>query len=212
MHSERSYLEWRAEILAKFAEKSLVEDSVCIHLSPSGRYRLETSRYSSEPAGWDYSRGVVTDTAKGRLIADIKRNHAGFWFAWVLQEDDQEFLLCGEDYQGYNVIDLRRATNTLTFSQEAFDGRGFCWYAARPSADGKTLAVEGCYWACPSELIVFDFSDPSLSPLPELHRVEDLGVAEGWISTNEFRYTIDEQADGTTPPPQIWTRPAAAGA
>jgi hypothetical protein len=84
------------------------------------------------------------------IIADIKRNHALFWRSWVLQGDN-EYLLCGEDYQGYNVIALNGVNcgrNVFTFPPEAVDGRGFSWTAVKPSTDGKTLAVDGCYWVC----------------------------------------------------------------
>jgi hypothetical protein len=37
----------------------------------------------------------------------------------------------------------------------------FCWAAAFVSADGSTLAIDGCRWACPYEYRFFDFTDAS---------------------------------------------------
>lgn len=141
------------------------------------------------------------------VVADVKRNYGIFWFAWV-QRGDREYLLCGEDYQGYNVIDLNFGPNVLTFPHEAYKGMGFCWTAAYPSPTGDTIAVEGCYWACPYELVFYDFTNPSRSPLPELFRVEDLERAEGWVSDHEFRFTVGEGASQRS---ETWRRERASG-
>jgi hypothetical protein len=161
-----------------------------VHPSPSGAYALEIFAYTAGPGTWNYSRGLVREVASDRLLADVRRNLAGFWFAWVLRADG-EYLLCGEDYQGYNVIDLAREKNVLTFPNEAYEGQGFCWGAAYPSPSGKLLAVEGCYWAAPSDIVIYDFSEPLRSPLPEVARIEDILQAKFWLSDSEFAYTVE---------------------
>lgn len=83
-------------------------------------------------------------------------------------------------------------TNIVTFPAKAFKGQGFCWAAVHPSPDGRTLGVEGCFWACPYELVFFDFSEPNKSPLPELHRVQDLESFGGWLNSAECRFTVGE--------------------
>lgn len=39
-------------------------------------------------------------------------------------------------------------------------GDEFCWADAKLLSDGTTLLVEGCYWACPYEYRLVDFSNP----------------------------------------------------
>lgn len=173
-----------------------------LHTSPSGDYSLEITEYTSGPESWNYSRGRVQEVASGSLIADVKRNLAGFWFAWVLREDG-EYLLCGEDYQGYNVIDLRRGRNVLTFPPEAFKGQGFCWGTARPSPHGRVLAVEGCYWGGPNELVFYDFTEPLRSPLPEIARIDEILRAESWLDDGHFAYVVEE---GSSTRQVIWER------
>jgi hypothetical protein len=129
-----------------------------------------------------------------------------FWFAWVTQAN-QEFLLFGEDYQGYNVLELSTGLNVFTFPTEAYKGMGYCWAAVYPSPDARTLAVEGCYWACPYSATFYDFSNPTASPLPELARFEDLDKIEGWVSASGFRFTAGE---GDAHSEHIWKRSDAA--
>ena len=101
-------------------------------------------------------------------------------------------LFRSEDYQGYNVIDVKEGTNTLTFPIEAYKGMGFCWGSAYPSPTGQLLAVEGCYWGGPNEIVIYDFSNPSCSPLPELARAEETLQARGWLSDSEFEFTVED--------------------
>ena len=185
------YSEWRARIEERFASMALVADSKAKHVSPSGRYELEVSRYGAGENTWNYSRGEVRRVADQSAVADVLRNYGTFWFCWVSRGDD-EYVLCGEDYQGYNVINLSTGMNVLTFPREAFNGAGYCWGQVHPSLDGTTLAVEGCYWAAPYSLTFYDFSDPTRSPLPQLARYEDLDQVKGWVSAREFVFTAGE--------------------
>ncbi len=186
-----TYSEWRTRIEERFASMAPVPDSRKRHLSPSGRYELEVCEYTAGETTWNYSQGTVRRSEDASQVANIRRNYGLFWFAWVVN-DSEESLLCGEDYQGYNVINLSTGVNVLTFPREAFDGGGYCWAAAHPSPDGTVVAVEGCYWACPYSLTLYDFSDPARSPLPQLARYEDLDQVEGWVSRGNFAFTVDE--------------------
>ena len=189
------YAQYREHTEQRFLTMEPVPGIADIHLSPSGAYALEVAEYTAGPSSWNYSRGLVREVASGRLLADVKRNLAGFWFTWVLRADG-EYLLCGEDYQGYNVIDLARAKNVLTFPPEAYKGQGFCWGTAYPSPSGQLLAVEGCYWGGPNDLVVYDFSEPLRSPLPEVARLEEILQAKSWLSDREFAYTVEVSEEG----------------
>lgn len=210
MSEEQAYRDRRISFLAEFERKKPVEASERIDRSPSGKYAIEIVRYSSGPSTWDYSRGIVTEIDSGRVIADVKRNIDHFWHAWVVQGEGAEYLLCGEDYQGYLVVDLLSASVGIEFPESGYDGVGFCWTAVHPSPDGTVLAVEGCYWACPYELVFLDFSNPSVLPLPELFRTVFCEVAEGWAGNGEFRYTVENPACEDDPKPPVlaavWTR------
>lgn len=215
MDDRGAYEERRSRFLSLFAQTVRDEASVEISLSPSGRYRLEIARHEHPENRWGYSRGVVADLATGRTIADIRRNYAHFWHAWVLKRDGLEYLLCGEDYQGYNVIDLATGANRVEFGESGYQGWGFCWVSVQPSPDGNILVVEGCRWACPYELVFFDFRDPYTLPLPELFRVSEDNAPGQWVDNDEYHYKIGlETTEGEDrheeDPPMadvIWRRP-----
>lgn len=194
MTSDR-YKAWRQEVENAFANATSVDGSGESHLSPSGSYVLETSAYSTGPNTWNYSRGIVRRASDRSVVADIKRNYGSFWHAWVIHPNGNEYLLCGEDYQGYNVIELPSGRNQIHFPEEGFSGAGFCWVVVHPSPDGLTLAVDGCYWACPYELVFYDFSEPMMLPLRELMRIEDFEDTVGWDGADTFAYHRSEESN-----------------
>lgn len=185
------YAEYRRETLEEFARAVRLENTKESFTSPSGRYLLETEELSVGEDRWNYSRGLITRVIDQKEITEVKRNYGHFWHCWVQQPSGEEFLLCGEDYQGYNVVRLENAENNCFFPSEGFDGRGFCWTEVHPSPDGLVLAVEGCYWGCPYELVFYDFQTPSELPLPELARLEYFDVT-GWRDNNSFGYTAGD--------------------
>ncbi len=143
------------------------------HLSPSGRYRLLVTRHPTRPRGWDYSRGRVASTADDAVIAEIQRNYSAFPFSWVeAHPSGHDYLVAGEDYQGQTVVELDTGRRVDHLPQEAAQGIAFCWAAHEPSPDGLLLAVEGCFWACPYELLIVDFSRPMRPPWPVLYRCD----------------------------------------
>jgi hypothetical protein len=180
------YQSLRSEVEQYFTPEHRSDEPVEVRLSPSGAFVLEVSSYHTRPGAWDYSRGVVRRARDGRIVADVKRNHGSFWHAWVSRGDGSEYLLCGEDYQGYSIINLRSGVQHRYFPEEAYNGTGFCWVAAYPSPDGRTVAVDGCYWACPYELVLYDFTEPETLPLRELDRISDLRACKGWTPEGDF--------------------------
>jgi hypothetical protein len=184
---DERYRDRRREIEPFFSAENCVPGSAETSDSPSGTFRLETCNCSTGRGDWEYSRGVVKRVTDGTVIADVKRNYGLFWHSWVEHADGNEYLLCGEDYQGYLVINLTAGACKTYFPEEGHKGNGFCWAAAYPSPDTLVLAVEGCYWACPTEIVFYDFQNPEDLPLRELSRVSIIADrCEGWIDNETF--------------------------
>lgn len=184
--SDKRYQEIRNEVEKYFTPQNRLDEPAEQHRSPSGVYELEISSYSTEAGAWHFSRGIVRTTSDQSVVADVKRNFASFWHAWVPHPNGHEYLLCGEDYQGYSVIDLATGAHHRYFPEDAYKGTGFCWTAAYPSRDGTIVAVDGCYWACPYELVFFDFSEPERLPFPEIQRISDVYACKGWQEDGSF--------------------------
>ena len=96
--------------------------------------------------------------------------------------------MCGEDYQGYSVVNLTDGAYRVYFPERGFDGWGFCWVNVFPSPDGQVIAVDGCFWACSYELVFYDFRQPDAPPFSELERVDDIAEAIGWTDENTFEF------------------------
>ena len=135
--------------------------------SPCGNYRLVVSWYKSKPGYMGLSRGTVLDVTTHEVIADIYRNYPHFWSCWASQ-NGKSYLLCGEDYQGYTVVDLANKTTTHCVPSGAEKGHGFCWITVEQQDD--ILVVVGCFWACPEERREYDFSNPEQLPYKLLKR------------------------------------------
>ena len=181
----KEYQEWREQI-QHFFDPQNIDGESSVYDSPSKQFSLSVDVYKTGENTWSYSRGIVTDVKSGKIIADIKRNYPHFWFAWSQHKNGNEYLLCGEDYQGQTVVNLTKGTVTNYFPEEGFNGTGFCWVDALPSPDANVLAVFGCYWACPYELVFFDFSKPDQLPYRELKRIGNIGEIKGWNDKGQF--------------------------
>jgi hypothetical protein len=178
------YQEQRKEFEADFERYSKIKGSEEIFISPSGLYKLQTFEYASYRENYgNYSRGIVSETSSGKIIADVKRNYGHFWHTWIEHPNGNEYLLCGEDYQGYSVVNLTQATYRACLPDEEFL---FCWVAVYPSPDKLMLAVDGCVWACPYELMFYDFREPDNLPYKELGRIDLLRECEGWLDNETF--------------------------
>ncbi len=195
--NDRRYAAYRKRMLGTEAAARVVQpSSVRTDPSPSGEYEIEASSYGDGTNAWQYSRGIVRKVASGEVVADLRRNMAPFWHRWVQHPNGREYLICSEDYQTYTVLNVGAKRHVVTFPPEAEKGGGFCWLDAHPSPDGSLLAVDGCYWACPYQLVLFDFREPERRPLPELARIDGLWSWGGWTDacTFEFHRSYDVRA------------------
>lgn len=183
------YSEIRKEFEDRFATYSVIEGSEKESISPSGLYRLQVLTYgaNTEKPSWQYSRGIITRLSDGKVIADVKRNLKFFWHCWIEHPNGHEYLLCGEDYQGYSLINLNLESCQVYFPEEGYNGAGFCWGDVTPSPDKLVLAVEGCYWACPNDIVFYDFRTPDKLPYQELGRISDTSTVTGWTDNNTFQ-------------------------
>lgn len=196
------YVEGRKQIDSLYTTQNLANEiAPTVSWSPSRRYYLIVDSYRVGTS--IYTRGTVCSnkTDDGRLplpilVADIKRNHHDFPFAWVNQNGN-EYLLTEEDQQSYTVVDLNHK-NTQTFVDDnAHEGLGFSWSVIRPSPDGKLLAVTGTYFPDLGSTVVYDFSQPHVLPLPKLcvleQKIHDDFEIVGWSDNCTLELNINNK-------------------
>jgi len=196
--------DWRAEkraaIEAAFATARRGPSEM--HQSPSGRYELEVVPCKPVSSQWRFSEGIVRRTGRPEALAYVRRNYGAFPFAWCEgHPSGHDYLIAGEDYQGQTVVELDTGGRADHLADAAEQGRGFCWAKHHVAPIGEVLIVDGCFWACPYELVAFDFSQPMQLPYAVLYRWPgDLDVvngfdAHGWL-TWTFTQTV-RRSDGT---------------
>lgn len=186
------YLEHREDIEAVFTDDNLSSEPPKRIMLGEDKYQLDISLYNTKQGCWPYTRGVVRGR-DGEVIADVKRNYSDFWHCYVEgHPKGNDYLICGEDYQGQTVVNLTTKDVITNFPDDGYDGIGFCWTYAAVSPDKRTLAVYGCYWACPFEIVLFDFTDPDLLPYREIGRYSEMFYDfKGWKDDDTLLLTRD---------------------
>jgi hypothetical protein len=166
------YKEQRVAVEKRFTERKLKPVTTKEHLSPSNNYKLVTINLDNGEGYWDFIKGTVTDIRTGEEIFIILRNYGSFWYQWIEHQNGKEYLLCGEDYQGYVCLNLTERKKHVYFSEGGFKGWGFCWTEVKEyyKDTDNTIRVEGCYWGAQFEEVEYDFSDPDTLPYREISR------------------------------------------
>lgn len=181
------------------ASAELGPDDPVTEMSPCGRYRLVIEEYVAE--GADFAVAVVYNVNTGQKVATVKRNDSRCFYAW-LSRAGCDYLLFPEDLEGQTVVDLTAGVVAGFSSPDD----PFIWTEIHPSPDRTKLAVIGCYWACPFQVMVYDFHDPLDLPLPKLVEfvLPDANAQfGGWASESAFRVCSADGVDCVVQVPEV---------
>ena len=185
----------RYKVLRRGSEELFVPENAGAQtesLSPSGRYRVVTTDFATKPGCWEYTRQEVFTVSEGKLVATVLRNYCNCSPLFVENHrvTGHDYMISGDDYQGHTVCDLTTGEAMRHIPNDAYSGFGWCPITMELLEDGNILMM-GCFWACPLNYRVYDFSDPM--PLPEKglkELTEDL-----WLDSNgesEIKVTEDK--------------------
>ena len=136
------------------------------HHSPCGRYTVEVTELLGKGDGeWPSQllRIVARRVCDQTQIVEMVTDSRDFYPGWV-SRGDNDYLLFQELQGGPTVVDLIRGEVASYYDAED----DFIWTDYHLSPSGSRLAVGGCYWACPWDMRVYDFSSPLSVPLPIL--------------------------------------------
>lgn len=155
-------------------------------LSPSRQFRVDTTNYWLKNPHWDLTKVEIYDQKLNIKIFDFFVNESRFFHGWATS-NNVDYLICAEDiFGGQTIVDLTNQKMTGYSPNED----GFIWTDFHLSPDGKTLATVGCFWACPSIIKLFDFTNPMKLPLKEISEIELLANDEiiiGWIDNETIQ-------------------------
>lgn len=113
---------------------------------------------------------------KGQVLYSIKNVHDDTrFFDLIEHQNGKRYLVFRIDLYGYSILDLDTMKDYHYIPEESLNGgEAFIWTGTYYNKDTNLLAVEGCYWACPYEVYVVDFSEPANLPYPEIRLNEFL--------------------------------------
>ncbi|HEX2953707.1 MAG TPA: hypothetical protein VHR47_06955 [Bacillota bacterium] len=174
-----------------FTNAYLLPEETEYSVSPSGGCALTVFRYCHQEGNGllFLSKGVLR--FDDDMLIEVKRDADYFQYAW-LQHRTGEYLICGEDSQGYSIVDLKSRAIHHFVPEEAYLRGGFSWIKPYASKDGDILAVEGCYLGQPCQVVFYDISKPLSLPYREILRLTEYGEIIGWKDQRNFEY-IDEE-------------------
>jgi hypothetical protein len=178
-----------------FIQEQYKTDEIERILSPDGLYQLTIEHFTHYEGHIRYSHtlGIITSNIDSEYRVEIKRNMGHFMYKWV-KKDNTSYLICGQDYQGYSIVDLEDGTIFDFVPEEAYEGHGFCWAAIHYSDITDVLVVEGCIWACEYEIVFYDFSKPLELPYKELKRVSPYEKIIGWKEKGFYDYEDENKS------------------
>lgn len=181
--------EVRADINKYFDANALIPNLEEIHYSPDKKYFFKSNYYnqSDNSRNWIVSKIEIFQTEGESKIFEFIRNDDSLFHCW-LKIDNKSYLLLSEDVEGKSILDL---TNK-TFYSYSFEEEKFIWCEYYPSPDCKKLAVIGCYWACPSEIRVFDISEPTKFPFKELYIKDTFQEKIDWVDNETLRISSQD--------------------
>lgn len=163
----------------------------CIPLGTDGRYCAQCTTFSHEQTRAD---GILIRSSaskvrimggNGRAIYEYTVTDDHLLLSLVEHQNEQEYLLFNIDLYGYSVLKLGTGEAVHYIPEKSFrGGETFIWVDAIYCKVSNLLVANGCYWAAPSGIEVYDFSDPMSLPLP-MHCDSSMLGRTGGISTDD---------------------------
>jgi len=71
------------------------------------------------------------------------------------------------------------------------DGTGFIWVNGYISPDNTKISIEGCIWAYPYQIKIFDPTNPIALPYPTIFETNidnEYSEVIGWKNNKQFEY------------------------
>ena len=114
---------------------------------------LTVESYSNGVGHWDYTKGILRNG--DIVIAEVVRNYSSFPFKLFKHINGNRYMVCGEDYQGYTLVNIE----TGEIKSYVSGTLGAMCLVNFDDYDNTHLYVEGCPWGGDFYDIIYDVSD-----------------------------------------------------
>lgn len=108
-----------------------------------------------------------------KLIFEWKNTDGNSRMASIIYHaDGYTYFVFDEDLYGYSVLNLDSLQCMHFIPAESYGTypdefkETFIWCGCFYNPENNLLAVDGCFWACPGDVIVLDFKDPMTAVEP----------------------------------------------
>ena len=127
----------------------------------SAQYSVHVQRYNGSVNGYNLHGSECRLLHGGKAIAQWRSiNNDGEFFQQIQHSNGRTYLIFRQDLYGYSVLELDSGEIMQFFPDKALTGETFIWTDAAYNPSTNTLAVSGCYWACPFSTHLFTFDNP----------------------------------------------------
>lgn len=151
-------------------------------LSETGNFYFTVEKFRQNDAkrNWIVSKIEIWKTGSPTFDFDYIANSEDVFddYCWIIK-DEIEYLFLPEAIGGQSVYDSQNKRLHSFYSNQ----EPFIWMGLYPSPDMNKLAVDGCYWACPNELRIYDISEITKLPYKLIYQESNFGdgcVVEQW--------------------------------
>jgi hypothetical protein len=181
--------EIREDVIKHFDNNALLPNTEEIYFSPDRNFFFKSNYYlqTDNNRNWTVTKIQIFQTDTDEKIFEFIRNDDSLFHGW-LTVDNKRYLLLSEDSEGKSIFDL----DDRKFYSYSFEDDKFIWCEYYPSPDGKKLAIVGCYWACPYEIVVFDTTNPTSFPYKELYRQDTFQESVEWLDNATLKVNSKE--------------------
>jgi hypothetical protein len=157
----------RADIKLYFDETAKIVGTNEFGLSECGIYYFETQQYlQTDPnRNWIVTKVQIGNIEKDGHFFEYLTDNEHTCSLWVYK-DKKDYLLLSEFQGGQSIFDVEEQ-KLHSFYSEADP---FIWTSIFLSPDKTKLAVTGCYWACPFEIVVYDCTNLTELPYACIYR------------------------------------------
>jgi len=128
-------------------------------ISLNNLFDLEINYYKTNKEIPNFSQGIITNNKTFHNIY-INRNYSDFPFLFITHTNGRCYLICGEEYQGFTVVNLNTQQKINHFSKGYLTNKGFCPYEWLYDRDNNYLNILGCDYYGKEEIITYDFHNP----------------------------------------------------
>ncbi|UTC66793.1 MULTISPECIES: hypothetical protein [unclassified Treponema] len=150
------------ELMPLFCDENRTDTKEIVIKGNRKDYKIHVHHYSGSIGEYHY-RGAECFLYAGDVLYTKWHcfNDSSVFYQLISHKNGKEYLIFRQDLYGYSVLDMESGEIMQFFPECSFEGvETFIWTKVHYHPANNVLAVEGCYWACPYGVQLFDFENP----------------------------------------------------